>query len=135
MQTDDYHILRKCTAARADGRPCCGWAMWDHPGQVCASHGGRHHAGPRTKGQVGPRSKPPACNCPAYGWPHRPAGGLCRWPLSPVARSATRPGTHRSAWARPRKGQHRRPRPAGLAFQDITTNTRPPAEPALEQTP
>ena len=128
VQTADYHNLRHCTATRADGSPCRAWALWDHPGQVCATHGGRHHAGPRTPADRSrPRTKPPACNCPAYGWPHRPAGGLCRWPLPPVARSATRPGTHRSKWDRPRKGQqHRRPRPAGLAFQDITTNTEAP---------
>jgi hypothetical protein len=26
------------------------------------------------------------CRCPAYPWPHRPNGGLCRWPESPLQR-------------------------------------------------
>ena len=112
MRTSDYENLRRCTAARADGTPCRAWALWDSPGQVCVCHAGRHHAGPRTPPKAGPRSNPPPCTCSAYGWPHRPASGLCRWPLPPAVRSTTRPGTHRSTWNRPRKGQqfqkHRR---------------------------
>jgi len=23
------------------------------------------------------------CSCSAYPWPHRPGGGLCRWPEKP----------------------------------------------------
>lgn len=26
----------------------------------------------------------PKCRCAAYPWPHRPGGGLCRWPDPPV---------------------------------------------------
>ncbi|HEY7087918.1 MAG TPA: hypothetical protein VH518_07490 [Tepidisphaeraceae bacterium] len=26
----------------------------------------------------------PKCKCPAYPWPHRPGGGLCRWPDPPL---------------------------------------------------
>ena len=26
------------------------------------------------------------CRCQAYPWPHRPAGGLCRWPDPPLER-------------------------------------------------
>ncbi|MGH7179425.1 MAG: hypothetical protein ACREJC_18760, partial [Tepidisphaeraceae bacterium] len=24
------------------------------------------------------------CRCTAYPWPHRPGGGLCRWPEAPL---------------------------------------------------
>ncbi len=28
--------------------------------------------------------KPKTCVCPAYAFPHRPGGGLCRWPGRPT---------------------------------------------------
>jgi hypothetical protein len=34
------------------------------------------------------------CRCEAYPWPHRPTGGLCRWPDPPVEKYA-RKGTRR----------------------------------------
>ena len=33
------------------------------------------------------------CRCEAYPWPHRPAGGLCRWPDPPVERWQRKPGS------------------------------------------
>lgn len=39
----------------------------------------------------------PPCQCSAYGWPHRPGGGVCRWPDPPQFRLTTRAGMHRSA--------------------------------------
>jgi hypothetical protein len=35
------------------------------------------------------------CRCEAYPWPHRPAGGLCRWPDPPVERYYRMPGPRR----------------------------------------
>jgi hypothetical protein len=34
------------------------------------------------------------CTCAAYAWPHRPGGGLCRWPEPPRYRRTTAAGTH-----------------------------------------
>jgi hypothetical protein len=43
--------------------------------------------------------KRPKCRCEAYPWPHRPAGGLCRYPDPPVERyqrrSTSRPYSKR----------------------------------------
>jgi hypothetical protein len=35
------------------------------------------------------------CQCAAYPWPHRPGGGLCRWPDPPVECYQRRDWTHR----------------------------------------
>lgn len=32
------------------------------------------------------------CKCEAYPWPHRPGGGLCRWPDPPLERYQRKPG-------------------------------------------
>lgn len=86
---------RRCTAIKPNGEPCQGWAMWDPPtgaGQVCGVHAGRHHRGMQRvwNAHVGrftarPERPPDVqpCHCAAYAWPHRPGGGLCRWPLPP----------------------------------------------------
>jgi hypothetical protein len=49
--------------------------------------------------------KPRTCSCPAYAWPHRPGGGLCRWPDPPIRRCPTPAGTNRRGIARARKGR------------------------------
>ena len=111
MRTDAYDAARRCTAARPDGTPCRAFAAWDDPGQRCVVHAGRHHRGPMAAARANAApiavavkpARPPACNCPAYPWPHRPASGLCRWPLSPAGRSTTPAGTHKAGWTR-RKG-------------------------------
>lgn len=41
--------------------------------------------GARDKGGSAERFPPRACSCAAYRWPHRPGGGLCRWPGAPAA--------------------------------------------------
>lgn len=41
-----------------------------------------------------PRARQPSCVCAAYRWPHRPGGGLCRWPDPPIQRLETPPSTH-----------------------------------------
>lgn len=40
------------------------------------------------------------CDCIAYDWPHRPGGGICRWPGEPEYYRTTRSGTH--SWPRVR---------------------------------
>jgi hypothetical protein len=85
--------LRRCRATRKDGEPCQAYAVWDDPRGLCASHG-RRHTGPmpRRRAQTRKTSYPP-CECPAYQWPHRPGGGLCRWPDVPEYRLLTPAGT------------------------------------------
>ena len=34
----------------------------------------------------------PTCRCEAYPWPHRPSGGLCRFPDPPLERWQPKPG-------------------------------------------
>ncbi len=72
---------RRCTATRTDGTPCKAYAAWGDPGQRCGGHRGR------STGR-------PSCRCVAYQWPHRPGGGLCRWPDEPEYRRTTPAGTH-----------------------------------------
>src|SRR5436190_437968 len=40
------------------------------------------------------------CRCEAYPWPHRPGGGLCRWPDQPLERWQPKPG------GRPYRGRY-----------------------------
>jgi hypothetical protein len=40
------------------------------------------------------------CRCPAYKWPHRVRGGLCRFPDPPAAVCETKAGTHSGDGAR-----------------------------------
>jgi hypothetical protein len=92
---------RRCRACTKAGEPCRAWALWNEPRQLCLVHAGRHHTGPIGPG-FGPRrhARYAPCTCPAYGWPHRPAGGLCRWPDAPLVQHPTPPCTHR--WPRRR---------------------------------
>ena len=90
---------RRCTATRRDGERCRGWAIWDDPLGRCAPHAGRT-GGERIRW---PRNrvlhaKYPPCRCAAYAWPHRPGGGLCRWPEEPHWRCTIPAGT--KAWWR-----------------------------------
>ena len=88
--SDAARARRRCTGTRKDGKPCQAWAMWNDPEQRCMAHAGRHHTGPmQAKHPPGRRFAPsrraqaPPCTCAAYPWPHRPGGGLCRWPDTP----------------------------------------------------
>lgn len=87
--------LRRCRATTRDGRPCPHWSVWGDDLGRCAAHGGR-----RPPGCTGPpyRTNCPPCTCPAYAWPHRPGGGLCRWPDQPAIQCTIPPGTH--SWPR-----------------------------------
>ncbi len=87
------------------GLPARAFACWDDPEQLCVAHNGRHHRGPIPHWSIPrPRSRrcaAPPCQCRAYDWPHRPGGGLCRWPEPPLYRLTTPAGTHR--WPRIRR--------------------------------
>jgi hypothetical protein len=81
----DAVARRRCVATRRDGKPCRAWALWDDPGQRCLVHAGRGHRGPTPRWSFAPfvRAAYVPCNCPAYGFPHKPAGGRCAWPYKP----------------------------------------------------
>ena len=77
--------------------------------RLCAAHGGRTRGPDRRRGERCECATRPRCGCEAYAYPHRPGGGLCRWPDAPAYRS-TRPADYRvfrlrrrpwsfSAWA------------------------------------
>ena len=96
--------LRRCTATRKDGAACRAWAVWEDPRQLCAPHAGRHYRGPLNFRRPWQPEKPTMyqpCRCVAYNWPHRPGGGLCRWPDPPLYRLTTPAGTHE--WPRLRR--------------------------------
>ena len=88
--------LRTCRHVATDGRLCRGWAVWGDELQRCRSHGGRHPSG-----EPGDRTRPILCRCAAYAWPHRPGGGLCRWPDPPLYQRTTPAGTHAAYRVRP----------------------------------
>ena len=92
--SEEARRRRKCTGTTAAGKPCNAWALWDDPRQLCVNHAGRHrrgkYGGPRKSTQT--HRKP--CTCPAYAWPHRPGGGLCRWPAPPLYRCSIPASTH-----------------------------------------
>lgn len=99
--------LRRCRGVRRDGSPCRAWAKWNATEQRCAAHSSHPRRTRAGSGNSWPFMPPPAkparytpCRCIAYAWPHRPASGLCRWPLEPEYRLTTRAGTHR--WPRDR---------------------------------
>lgn len=77
--------LRQCTAKKADGSPCRAWAVWGDDRQLCNAHAGRTRGKDRHFWRyVEPHPRTIAvCRCPAYPYPHRASGGLCRWPDAP----------------------------------------------------
>jgi len=91
MYSDTAVELRRCTATCQDGTPCAAWAVWGDWQRRCIRHGGRSTFPPKT-GDCATRYEP--CRCVAYSWPHRPGGGLCRWPDPPRYRCTTPAGTH-----------------------------------------
>ncbi len=91
MYTPKAKKLRRCKGTTRAGKPCKAWAVWDDDPQLCNVHAGRHHTGiimPKVPSWIGAgpirRHPGPTCTCKAYGWPHRPAGGLCHWPDPPL---------------------------------------------------
>lgn len=81
--------LRRCRTTTKAGEPCQQFAVWGDEAGRCAAHGGRVPGPHRAE-----RTAYVPCQCMAYRFPHRPAGGLCRWPAAPLYRSSMRPGTH-----------------------------------------
>lgn len=95
MYSEAARARRRCTGRRKDGEPCQAWAVWDDPRQLCMAHAGRHHRGRMMRGLTrSHHARNPSCLCAAYQWPHRPGGGLCRWPDPPERMRTTPAGTH-----------------------------------------
>jgi hypothetical protein len=101
---------RRCASMRKDGQLCRAYALWDDPLQRCLCHAGRHHHGPQKRRYSASRrpNRYTPCMCAAYNWPHRPGGGLCRWPEEPTCYRNTPAGTH--AWPRLRPERYIRGR-------------------------
>jgi hypothetical protein len=75
--------LRRCKQFKVNGAPCRAFAAWGDTLGLCGGHGGRREGDNK-------------CRCAAYAWPHRPGGGLCRWPDPPAQSCSTPAGTHSS---------------------------------------
>ena len=86
--------LRRCKAIKPNGERCKAWARWGDPRQLCVAHGGGHHTGPLETARGIEVKTVPVCHCDAYAWPHRPGGGLCRWPDPPTYVCTIPAGTH-----------------------------------------
>lgn len=86
--------LRRCQGTRKDGEPCQAWAIWGHPDGLCAAHAGRRGRSGMLPSYLVQHARYEPCTCPAYNWPHRPGGGVCRWPDPPEYRLTTPAGTH-----------------------------------------
>lgn len=97
--TPKARALRRCTHvhpaghARA-GEPCRAFALWDDPHGRCAPHAGRTRGRERTGAEPYECATRPRCHCRAYAFPHRPGGGLCRWPDEPTHTDPTPAGLH-----------------------------------------
>jgi hypothetical protein len=84
---------RRCTATKKNGEPCQAFALWRTAVQRCAAHTYRKRY-PTGHPWRTYRTRYTPCHCVAYQWPHRPGGGLCRWPDLPHRRLLTPAGTH-----------------------------------------
>ena len=90
--TEKAKALRRCQAVRADGQPCKAWAIWGT--YRCSAHTYKtRRTWPPGRGP-NDRGRPIPCTCEAYAWPHKPGGGLCRWPDPPIYRCTTPEHSH-----------------------------------------
>jgi hypothetical protein len=91
---------RRCTYTfpeghEREGERCKAWAMWGSDRQLCVAHGTDGRGKEAAPGErVYARRTIPLCECEAYNFPHRPGGGLCRWPETPNMKLTTPEGTH-----------------------------------------
>jgi hypothetical protein len=102
--TEAARNLRQCKAIKANGERCKAWALWNSPEQICSGHTYKKRRAQDIRTRIlAYKTKHPPCRCEAYKWPHRPGGGVCRWPDPPIYVSTIQPGTR--AWWRPRGGK------------------------------
>lgn len=88
MYTETAEKMRRCTANRRDGNPCGNFALWTASDQRC-----RWHTSDEWAGKTEAHFTTVTCHCAAYQWPHRPGGGLCKWPDEPAAIHHVEAGT------------------------------------------
>lgn len=95
-----------------EANAACGWlpSLRDHWRQINREE--RQAKAEKRAERKARDKKRRKCRCAAYPWPHRPGGGLCRWPDPPV-----------ECWKRP-AGPRRpyRKRYAGLVRQVARAN-------------
>lgn len=98
--------LRRCTYRYPEGHERAGerckayarWASdWKEGNGLCVAHGTDGRGPEKRPGERRIHRTVPLCDCPAYNWPHRPGGGLCRWPDPPAYRCTIPEGT-RALW-------------------------------------
>jgi hypothetical protein len=87
--------MRRCTARTKAGEQCKAWAIWGDPRRLCASHAGiKKKPYGTSPHRYRNRKSKARCVCRAYSFPHRPGGGLCRYPDEPIYICRTPAGTH-----------------------------------------
>jgi hypothetical protein len=121
--------LRRCTYRYPEGHTragerCKAYARWQSDWKngngLCVAHGTEGRGSQKRRGERVEHKPRPLCDCAAYSWPHRPGGGLCRWP-DPPKYVCTIPEGTRAPWRRGNGGR-RWPR----AGYPVKTNTIPP---------
>lgn len=92
----------RAVAGSVDGDPSVTASPDDTEiGALTRDPSSRHEPTPHATSQ-GSKQKPKPCTCAAYRWPHRPGGGLCRWPDPPLTQHPTPAGTNRPTGLRRR---------------------------------
>lgn len=90
---------RRCTyrfpeGHEREGERCKAWAMWGNEEQLCVAHGTDGRGSQKSpEERILVHRTIPKCTCEAYNFPHRPGGGLCRWPDPPIRKLTTPEGT------------------------------------------
>lgn len=136
---------RRCSHVYPAGHPREGWgcrafARWDDPGALdgtglCTAHAGRTRGADTGPGVPCFECRTvPKCRCRAYAFPHRPGGGLCRWPDPPAREMQTRgyrfrslPRSRRGYFAPTVRHAPDLPSPAGSASPTVSGNLNPAA--------
>ncbi len=101
-----YEELRRCTAITKAGERCKGFAVWNAPEQLCASHlykQRRTNAELEAEPPVEKRRAAPTCTCRAYKFPHRLGNGYCRHPDPPLRMHPTPAGKRKPGKKRRRE--------------------------------
>jgi hypothetical protein len=95
----------------SEANAVCGWlpALRDYWRQINREER-QAEADERAKRQARDKCRR-KCGCKAYPWPHRPGGGLCRWPEPPL-----------ECWQRKPGGRPHRKRYIGIVRQIARAN-------------
>lgn len=94
----------------AEDNALCGWGPLRQYWRETNRHEWEAKAQERAEHKARDKRRP-KCRCEAYPWPHRPGGGLCRYPDPPLERRQPKPS-----------GRPYRKRYAGLRRQVARAN-------------